>query len=279
MLSYQHGFHAGNFADVHKHTILALMLEALNLKDKPWSYLETHGGCALYDLADDKAQKTGEYLAGIGKLWNEQAMPDAMRPYIAQVQAVNRGKELKFYPGSPSIASMLARTSDRLAVMELHPAEYQQVKQHFRDRPQVAVHHRDGYEGVLSMMPPKPNRGLVLIDPSYEVKTEYAQVAKFIQQLLTRWSNGSVAIWYPLLKAGQHQGMIDKIVASGVRRIYQSEFYVQDAGSQRMFGSGMLLINPPWQLDQKIAAVMPWLYRMLSHPEADEPQDKWLVPE
>nr|WP_232349031.1 23S rRNA (adenine(2030)-N(6))-methyltransferase RlmJ [Neptunomonas qingdaonensis] len=259
--------------------ILALILEALNLKDKPWSYLETHGGCALYDLAGDKAQKTGEYLAGIGKLWNRQDMPDAIRPYIAQVQAVNQDKELRFYPGSPSIASRLARASDRLAVMELHPAEYQQVKQHFRGQAQVAVHHRDGYEGVLSMMPPKPNRGLVLIDPSYEVKTEYKQVAKFAQQLLARWPNGSIAIWYPILKAGLHQDMIDNIVASGVRRVYQSEFYVQDSGSQRMFGSGMLLINPPWQLDQKIATVMPWLYHMLAQPEADEPQEKWLVPE
>ncbi|WP_372742836.1 23S rRNA (adenine(2030)-N(6))-methyltransferase RlmJ [Neptunomonas sp.] len=279
MLSYQHGFHAGNFADVHKHMILALILEALNLKDKPWSYLETHGGCALYDLADDKAQKTGEYLAGIGKLWNKQEMPDAIRPYIAQVQVVNQDKELRFYPGSPSIASMLARASDRLAVMELHPAEYQQVKQHFRGLAQVAVHHRDGYEGVLSMMPPKPNRGLVFIDPSYEVKTEYKQVAKFAQQLLARWSNGSIAIWYPILKAGQHQDMINNIVASGVRRVFQSEFYVQDSGSQRMSGSGMLLINPPWQLDQKIATVMPWLYHMLAQPEADEPQERWLVPE
>lgn len=279
MLSYQHGFHAGNFADVHKHMILTLILEMLNLKDKPWSYLETHGGCALYDLKDDKALKTGEYLGGIGKIWNEQNIPEVARPYITQVQAVNLGKELKFYPGSPSIASMLARASDRLAVMELHPAEYQRVKQHFRGQSQVAVHHRDGYEGVLSLMPPKPNRGLVLIDPSYEVKAEYQQVAKFVHQLLSRWANGSIAVWYPILKAGQHQGMIDNIVASGVRRVYQSEFYVQDSGSQRMFGSGMLLINPPWQLDQKIAAVMPWLNRMLSQPEADEPQERWLVPE
>ncbi len=279
MLSYQHGFHAGNFADVHKHMILALIMEALNLKDKPWSYLETHGGAALYDLGGDKAQKTGEYLGGIAKLWNRSDMPDAMLPYMAQVQAVNQGKALKYYPGSPSIASMLARSSDRLAVMELHPAEYQQVKHHFRRQPQVAVHHRDGYEGVLSMMPPKPNRGLVLIDPSYEVKTEYRQVAKFVKQLMDRWSNGSVAIWYPILKAGQHQGMVDQIVASGIRKVYQSEFYVQDSGSQRMYGSGMLLINPPWQLDEKIEALMPWLYRRLAQSGADEPQERWLVPE
>ena len=279
MLSYQHGFHAGNFADVHKHMILALIMEMLNLKDKPWSYLETHGGAALYDLADDKAQKTGEYLEGIAKLWNRSDIPDAVLTYIAKVQAVNQGKELKFYPGSPSIASMLARSSDRLAVMELHPAEYQQVKHHFRRQSQVAVHHRDGYEGVLSMMPPKPNRGLVLIDPSYEVKAEYQQVAKFVQQLLGRWPNGSVAIWYPILKAGQHQGMVDKIVASGIRNVYQSEFYVQNSGAERMIGSGMLLINPPWQLDQKIEAVMPWLNRMLSQRDAEEPLQRWLVPE
>ena len=279
MLSYQHGFHAGNFADVHKHMILTLMLEALNQKDKPWSYLETHGGCALYDLADDKAQKTGEYLGGISRLWGALQIPDAIRPYLSQVQAVNQSNQLGFYPGSPSIAAMMARANDHLCVMELHPAEYQRVKQHFRGMSQVAVHHRDGYEGVLSMMPPKPNRGLVLIDPSYEVKTEYRQVARFVQQLFDRWSNGSVAIWYPILKAGHHHDMINNIVVSGIRRVYQSEFYVQDSGSERMYGSGMLLINPPWQLDQKIATVMPWLYQMLSEQAANEPQEAWLIPE
>ncbi|SIS84790.1 23S rRNA (adenine(2030)-N(6))-methyltransferase RlmJ [Neptunomonas antarctica] len=284
MLSYQHGFHAGNFADVHKHMILALMLEALNVKEKPWSYLETHGGSALYDLTDEQAQKTGEFLGGISKLWDKKDLPEAFRTYIKQVQAVNQdtddqGVKLRFYPGSPSIAAMMSRDSDHLAIMELHPAEYQRVKQHFRGQSQVAVHHRDGYEGVLSMMPPKPNRGLVLIDPSYEVKTEYQQVAKFIKQIYGRWPNASVAIWYPILRAGHHKEMIDKIAGSGIRKIYQSELFVQDSGSERMFGSGMLLINPPWQLDQKIASVIPWLYQALAQPTAAEPQGTWLVPE
>lgn len=279
MLSYQHGFHAGNFADVHKHMILALMIEALNAKEKPWRYLETHGGCALYDLSDEQAQKTGEFLEGINKLWGKDDIPEAFRPYMEQVKAVNVEAGLRFYPGSPSIAAMMARSSDRLAVMELHPAEYQRVKQHFKHQPQMAVHHRDGYEGVMSMMPPKPNRGLVLIDPSYEVKTEYKQVAKFVKQLLARWPNGSVAIWYPLLKAGHQQEMLDSIVSSGIRKVYQSEFFVKDSGSERMYGSGMLLINPPWQLDQKIDSVMPWLYQNLAAKEAGEPQGQWLVPE
>ncbi len=279
MLSYQHGFHAGNFADVHKHAIQVLLLEALNRKPKPWSYLETHGGAAFYDLTDPQAQKTGEYQWGIEKLWLATSVPKALTGYLDQIKSVNPDGQLQHYPGSPLIAAQMARESDKLAIMELHPAEYERVKQTFKRDAQVAVHHRDGYEGVLSLMPPKPNRGLVLIDPSYEVKSEYQQTAKYLKKIHALWPNGTFAIWYPILKAGQHKEMLAEIKRSGIRNIFVSELYVQGSDTERMFGSGMLLINPPWQLDQTVNATMPWLKQVLAKNGAAEPRSEWLVPE
>lgn len=279
MLSYQHGFHAGNFADVHKHSILVLLLEALNKKAKPWSYLETHGGAAFYDLTDLQAQKTGEYQWGVEKVFQASSVPKALSGYMEQINKVNAGSGLTYYPGSPLIASQMARAEDKLAIMELHPAEYERVKHAFKRVSQVAVHRRDGYEGVLALLPPKPNRGLVLIDPSYEVKTEYQQVAKYIKKVHGLWPNGTFAIWYPVLKAGLHQAMLAEIKKSGIRNIFVSEFYSQSGDTERMYGSGMILINPPWQIDETINTTMPWLKQTLAKNGAEEPRGEWLVPE
>ena len=150
--------------------------------------------------------------------------------------------QLSFYPGSPWIAASAARDEDKIALMELHPGEFQQLKGRFSRKRNIAVHNRDGYEGVASLLPPKPNRGLVLIDPSYEVKTEYLHVAKFVQKASQRWSNGCYAIWYPLLKAANHREMLNKLKSSGVGPILQAEFFVKPSTDQRMYGSGMLVI-------------------------------------
>lgn len=277
MLSYQHGFHAGNFADVHKHLTLALLLQALNRKAKPWSYLETHGGRARYDLHGDQAAKTGEFQQGIARLWR-QSVPEAVQPYLEQVEAINP-QALQQYPGSPLIAAQMAREADQISVMELHPAEADALKRVFRDDARVAVHHRDGYEGVLSLLPPKPNRGVVLIDPAYEVKQEYQQLVKFVGKALKRWPNGCFAIWYPLLPAGLWQNMKAELAASGIRNILCSELEVTgSAGERGMYGSGMLLINPPWQLDATLEQVSPWLQATLQQGEGQW-RVEWLVPE
>jgi len=262
VLSYQHGFHAGNFADLHKHLTLALLLESLNRKAKPWSYLETHSGRGRYDLRDAQAAKTGEYLEGIAKLWALSA-DSALGRYVDLVRLLNAGK-LETYPGSPLIAATMARENDQIHLMELHPQEVIELKRNFRNFPQVGVHHRDGYEGVQSLLPPKPNRGLVLIDPAYEVKTEYMDVAKFLPKALKHWGNASYAIWYPLLGAARHEEMIRALVANCPSvGILRSELHVSAPTERGMFGSGMLLINPPWQLDQQLTAEVPELLRKL----------------
>jgi 23S rRNA (adenine2030-N6)-methyltransferase len=279
LLSYQHGYHAGNFADVHKHLIVTWILESLNAKSKPWSYLETHAGCAFYDLSDEQALKTGEFQEGVAKLWGAKKIPAELTGYMSLIKNANANNNLAFYPGSPAIAKALSRDADRLAIMELHPGEVRKLKAHFYQDDNVAVHHRDGYEGVLALLPPKPNRGLVLIDPSYEVKTEYQQVANKVVQMHKRWPNGSFAIWYPLLSAELHEEMKAAIVKSGIRRIYCSELWVKPEAVGGMFGSGMLLVNPPWQIDEKVQSVTPWLRQLLGHVCAKEPLSEWLVPE
>lgn len=259
MLSYQHGFHAGNFADLHKHLTLALLLEALNRKAKPWSYLETHSGRGLYDLRDAQAAKTGEYQDGIAKLWAYVA-DNALGRYIDLVRGLNPTSDLQTYPGSPQIAASMARADDSIHLMELHPQEAVSLKTNFRGYENVAVHHRDGYEGVLAHLPPKPNRGLLLIDPAYEVKDEYVQVAKFLPKALKRWGNGSIAVWYPVLAAQRHEQMIKGVVAGCAdHAILRSEMHVAAPAERGMFGSGMLLINPPWQIDQQLEQLVPLL--------------------
>lgn len=279
MLSYQHSYHAGNFADVHKHLTLCLMLDALNKKDKPWSYLETHAGTARYDLTDENALKTNEFEQGIAQIF-DKSLPAAFDSYFSVIKGLNQYCDtLKYYPGSPWLATKAMRGQDNIALMELHPGEFEKLKGVFRRESNVSVHHRDGYEGVLSLLPPKPNRGIVLIDPSYEVKTEYNQVAKFIQSAYQRWSNGCFAIWYPMLKAGNHKDMLHKLKFSGIRNILKAEFCVKDSTDERMYGSGMLIINPPWQLDQRLQVVNELLYKHLAAKDASVPSIEWLVPE
>jgi 23S rRNA (adenine2030-N6)-methyltransferase len=163
--------------------------------------------------------------------------------------------------------------------MELHPGEHQQLKAVFRHTDNVAVHLRDGYEGVLSLLPPKPNRGLVLIDPSYEVKSEYLQVVKFIMSAYQRWSNGCFVIWYPLLKAGHHHAMLHKLKHSGIRKILNAKLYVKSSAVERMYGTGILIINPPWQLFEQLHKIGGFLQQKLSAVDAPPPTVEWLVVE
>ncbi|KGK41952.1 DNA processing protein [Nitrincola sp. A-D6] len=279
MLSYLHGYHAGNFADLHKHHLLVCLLAALNRKNKPWNYLETHAGKAHYALSSEQSEKTAEYREGIVRLWAQQDMPDSVATYLQQIRAVNPEGTLTFYPGSPALAAGMARADDRLHLMELHPGEVQQLKRAFSDRADVAVHHRDGYEGVLSLLPPKPNRGLVLIDPSYEVKSEYDQVAAFLPKALKRWPNGCFAVWYPLLPAGRWKMMLESIRRSGLRNILRSELRVRNASDQGMYGSGMLIINPPWPLADTLQQSEPWLAECLAQDAGAGQLISWLVEE
>lgn len=280
MLSYRHGYHAGNVGDVLKHAVLALLIEALKKKPAPFAYLETHAGAGRYDLSAAQAEKTGEYREGIGRLWGRDDAPEALAPWLSAVAALNApGTALRYYPGSPRVARHLLRAQDRMVLMELHGSEYPVLKQEFAGDKQVAVHHRDGYEGLKALLPPAEKRGLVLIDPSYEVKSEYAQVVEAVQAAHRRFPGGIIAVWYPVLARELTDGFKDAFRASGLRKILDVELTTRPEGAVGMRGSGMLVLNPPWQLDATMETLLPWLGQVLDPERLGHGFVTWLVPE
>ncbi len=244
MLSYQHAYHAGNPADLHKHLVLAELLSLLTRKARGISYMETHAGRGRYDLSAPEALKTGEAAEGIEAL----ELPDC--PLATALQTTRRQFGESAYPGSPLIAQTLLRDQDRLHLMELHPAEFGALRRALRSET-TAVHKRDGYEGVLSLSPPKPRKGLVLVDPSYEVKTEYEQVADFTHKLMAKWPEATVMIWYPILPAGRHDALINALKIKYLR--HEVSFALKDG--EGMIGSGLLLVNAPYGSDDILKRV------------------------
>jgi 23S rRNA (adenine2030-N6)-methyltransferase len=279
MLSYQHQYHAGNFADVHKHLCLRLLFESLLRKDKPFCYVDCHAGSAGYDLDSPEARRTGEFLDGIGRLWPPGAgrPPAALATYLASVAAVNPDGELRYYPGSPALAGSWLRPQDKALLIELHPQAQAALKAYFRGDRRVSVHPRDCYEGLPALLPPDIKRGVVLLDPSYEVKDEYLDIAGLALAAHRRWSNGIYALWYPLLPAGRHLQLLATLAGSDLPEILVTELTVTAAGSDRgMYGSGLAIINPPWQLDAQLVSLLPWLAETLA-PGSGHWQLSWLT--
>jgi 23S rRNA (adenine2030-N6)-methyltransferase len=246
MLSYQHAYHAGNAADLHKHIALAELLVRLTIKARGLTYVETHAGRGHYDLAGAEAGKTGEAARGIGRL-----APDPATAYGGALNAIRARHGPSAYPGSPLIARHLLRPQDRLVLHELHPAEHAALRRAMAGRgPPVAIHRRDGFEGTLALAPPDPRRGLVLVDPSYEVKDEYAASAAFVRRLLAKWPEAIVLVWYPLLAAGRHAELL-----AGLRGLRTLRNEVAIAGATAgMTGSGLLLVNAPHGADRALTA-------------------------
>ncbi len=236
MLSYQHAYHAGNQADLQKHDALARLIAALTRKDRGITYMETHAGRGLYDLGSPEAAKTGEAAEGILKA----DLPPG--PYAEALAAVRAAHGTQAYPGSPLIAATLLRPQDRLHLMELHPAEHTALKRAVRGA-NVAVHKRDGYEGVLALSPPTPRKGLVLIDPSYEVKSEYDDVPVFVRKLLAKWPEASVLVWYPILPDDRHQRLLAGLKPLPFDR---AEVRFPPVKGKGMEGSGLIGLNLPF---------------------------------
>lgn len=279
MLSYLHGFHAGNFADVHKHTALVLVVQALQRKPGPLAVLDTHAGRGLYDLQAAEALKTGEFSNGIARLWHTDTPPELSRPYLELIQAANPGGELRHYPGSPRLTRQLLRPQDRLMLCELHPEEYHRLRHTLGRDARTAIHRRDGFEALNALLPPAERRGLVLIDPSYEVKTDYLRVVDAVAKACQRWPQGCYLLWYPLLGAGRHENLVAALQHSGLRKILQCELQVSTADrTPGLYGSGLLLINPPWLLDEMLAALSRSLAELLVQ-DAALARTRWLVPE
>ncbi|MEW6648087.1 MAG: 23S rRNA (adenine(2030)-N(6))-methyltransferase RlmJ [Pseudomonadota bacterium] len=284
MLSYRHAYHAGNHGDILKHSVLALLMQALTRKDTPFCYLETHAGVGRYDLRAPEAQKTDEWRDGIARLWQRDDVPAQVTPYLDAVRDLNPDGRLHYYPGSPRIARHFARAHDRLVLCELHGSDVPLLKQEFAGDRQVAVHHQDGYQGLKAFLPPKEKRGLVLIDPSYEVKSEFDQVTTALGHAHARWPTGLYALWYPILNRPSIERLHRRMKESGIRKQLYVELCIapDDGGPMHiggMHGSGMLLINPPWQLDEQLKALLPWLHQCLDHAGHGRWTVAWLVGE
>ena len=259
MLSYRHAFHAGNFADVLKHTSLIAILEHLCEKPGAIHYIETHAGAGKYPLDSQMAQKTGEFSQGIGKLWALPALPDLLQNYVDKVKANNHGT-LLFYPGSPLFAALTLRPLDKLHLCELHNTDFPLLNQTFQTDRRVSCHHEDGYKKSLALVPPVSKRGLVMIDPSYEVKAEYQQVVAHIKALHKRFATGVYALWYPIIDAAKINDLTRALKNAGIKRIHRFEFgLTKDHDAAGMTGSGMIVINPPWRLKQQLDESFLWL--------------------
>lgn len=258
MLSYRHGFHAGNFADVLKHSVLSRVLVYLRQKDKPLLYLDTHAGRGVYSLTTREALKTGEFQQGIGRIWQRQA-PEELEPYLDVIRVLNPDGTLQRYPGSPWLAHSLLRPTDRILLCELHPQDYQALSRVFRAEKRVYCVDEDGFARALAAVPPIERRGVVLIDPSYEIKTDYQRVIREIGLMYRRFATGVYLLWYPVISRSRIDQLRRQLVSSGIRRVCAFEINMVDDEQEGMTGTGMIVINPPWPLLEEMRRLLPFL--------------------
>ncbi|WP_323037362.1 23S rRNA (adenine(2030)-N(6))-methyltransferase RlmJ [Pararhodobacter sp.] len=249
MLSYQHLYHAGNAADVHKHALLAWMLEYLTQKDKPLTYIESHAGRGLYDLSAPEAEKTGEAAQGIDRL---EAAFAADHPYRRALSKTRATHGARAYPGSPMIATALLRDQDTIHLAEKHPGEFAALAEAMLPF-SARVHKVDGFAKTHELTPPTPRRGMLLIDPSYEIASDYAEMAHFVSQIARKWNVGIIALWYPILSDGRHFPMLGALGQAHPDALRHEVRFPPAREGHRMVGSGLFVINPPWGLAEEAA--------------------------
>lgn len=266
MFSYRHGFHAGNHADVLKHVVLVQMLAYLTGKQKPLWFVDSHAGAGSYSLSSDFARKKAEFRDGIGRLWGQSALPPALAEYINQVKKINSDGALRAYPGSPQIALQMLRPTDRLQLFELHPAEGRILQDRYRAAGRrVTVQAADGFAGLKAVLPPPTRRGLVLIDPSYEDKTDYRKVVAAMRDALRRFATGTYAVWYPQVQrkeSAQLPAQLQQLAEGDWLHAWLRVMKPAQDGLG-LHGSGMFVFNPPWKLEQTLRVAMPSLVKLL----------------
>jgi 23S rRNA (adenine2030-N6)-methyltransferase len=291
LLSYRHSFHAGNHGDVLKHLCQMLLLNKLKSKDKGFCYFDTHSGAGVYQLDSTDALKTNEFKHGIERLTGHSIQNEAVNQYLSLVSAY---KEFNQYPGSPEIAKSMLRPQDKIILMEWHNQEILNLKSNMGGK-NIAIHHRDGYEGLLALTPPDMQRGMVLIDPSYEVASEYQQVVETVTSAYKKWNSAVYAIWYPLIsdrktysatfdssdsKKGKSETMLESLSQHSFKNMLKVELCVtSDDEAGGMYGSGMLIINAPWQFDQQIKDSLQELAPLMAQSDGASCSVDWLIEE
>jgi 23S rRNA (adenine2030-N6)-methyltransferase len=283
-MNYRHAFHAGNFADVLKHVVLIMLIEHLKKKPAPFFYLDTHAGRGLYDLSEAQAQRSGEYKGGIGRLLEERAapLPAEISAYVNLVrESAGKGHSaITAYPGSPIIVAALRRPTDRLVLMETLPKEASALSAALGRRRLVSVIESDGYAALKAHLPPRENRGLVLIDPPYESDAEFDRVLAGLELAHERWPTGTYCIWYPLTDRAGPVRFHRELERSGVRKVLDVQLNVLPTDAQvGLAGAGMVVVNPPWMLDHRLKELLPQLHRLLSPEGLGGTSVEWLVPE
>lgn len=297
-MNYRHHYHAGNYADVFKHVLLMQLIRAMQRKDKGFLYLDTHAGRGGYDLSTpsvlpDGREREPEHPAGIGRLWDREGLPPVLQEYVALVRRFNDrqgavGPELKFYPGSPWVAKLLLRAQDRMALCELRPEDAEALDFEFARESRVRVQALDGYTGLKAMLPPPEKRALVLIDPPFESKAEFADILRGLGDLLRRLPSAVCAVWYPITERARvddfYHGLLGLAPAlkreGGLPPTLYTELAIAGDGSQlRMKGCGLLILNPPWKIEGEIRAVLPPLAKLLQVDPGAGSHCGWLVPE
>jgi 23S rRNA (adenine2030-N6)-methyltransferase len=268
MLAYRHAFHAGNHADVLKHLVLTLVLRHFNLKDKGYRVIDTHAGAGGYSLEGEHAHKRDEFANGIARLWNRDDLPEPVADYVALVRQFNGSGRLTQYPGSPAFAHLLLRPQDQLRLFELHPTDHKILSSYLGEQPGVEVAMRDGFAALAAQLPPPTRRGLVLIDPPYELKTDYTRVLAAVREALTRFADGTVIVWLPqlqLLEAAKLPQRLKAAAAPAKKGWLHARMTVAraDARGFGMLGSSVFVINPPHTLAAVLKPVLPWLAGVL----------------
>ncbi|RDS86731.1 23S rRNA (adenine(2030)-N(6))-methyltransferase RlmJ [Dyella psychrodurans] len=288
-MNYRHAYHAGNFADVLKHSVLFALIQALRVKDTPFALIDTHAGSGCYALDSEEAGKTGEYREGIARLLfpdlhhsahaSGAALPPLLRHWLDTILSLPGNEHgLKLYPGSPLQAARAMRDTDSAQLCELHPEEAASLRELFHHDRRVHVHNRNGYEALKALLPPKEKRGLVLIDPPYEAQeAEYRLIDTALKAALERWPTGIYAIWYPIKLRSQVQPFLRGLQHGSARRVLRAELLVHpDDSPLRLNGSGMVILNAPWNLDQVLREPLRAMAQLLSQERAAEWRLDWL---
>ncbi len=261
-MNYRHSFHAGNSADVVKHSLLIALVRALQQKPGPLTLIDTHAGCGLYDLGGDEAQRTGEYVHGVlPALADPNPLLD---DYREAIHAVNAGDDLRLYPGSPQILAQLLRPQDVLVLNEKHPATAYELRGVMRGTP-AAVHERDAYELWLAMVPPRTARGVVVVDPPYEQLDERAKITATLASAYRKWGHGVTVIWYPLKDRAAHSRWKGQLRRLGIPKFLVVEHWLYDRDQPDIYnGAGLFIINPPYAFTQLLSPLLEGLRAALA---------------
>ncbi|CAN5460997.1 23S rRNA (adenine(2030)-N(6))-methyltransferase RlmJ [soil metagenome] len=265
MLAYRHAFHAGNHADVLKHTILTLVLRYMNEKPKPYRLIDTHGGAGGYSLEGRYAQKKGEFEQGILRLWDRDDLPPAVADYVQLVRQFNPDGMLEQYPGSPAFAQMLLRAQDQLRLFELHPTDHRILASYIGSVKGAEVYDKDGFDGLKGQVPPSSRRAVILMDPSYEGHGDYSRVIVSLREAMARFAEGVYVIWYPQVSKLEAAQLPKRLEALAPKGWLHARLTVQRPDSQGfgLAGSGMFIINPPYTLHDQLLSVLPYLTDVL----------------